>query len=166
MKKILLVAAMAVFGMGMSNAQDSFFAAGLRAAVPMGDAGDVSSFGVGLEAMYLKTIAENYMWGGSIGYTTYFTDDIEVLGQSIDVDDVAFLPITIRGVNYFGDSGLGLQADLGYAVGINDGNDGGILYQGKVVFNTEMLMFSAGYQIIQQSGDNWESIQLGASYKF
>lgn len=166
MKKLLLVAAIAVFGMGVSNAQDGSFGIGLRAAVPIGDAGDLASFGVGLEAMYMHSLSDEFMVGGSLGYTTYFTDDVEILGATVEVDDVAFLPINLKAVYSFGDSGFGLGADVGYAVGMDDGNDGGLLYEPKVVFNTETLMFSLGYQGIAVEDNSWDSIQIGAAYKF
>ena len=134
--------------------------------MPISDAGDLSSFGVGLEAMYLHPVSDEFMVGGSIGYTTYFTDDIEFLGQSVEVDDVAFLPVALKAIYSFGDSGFGVGADVGYAVGVNEDNDGGIMYEPKVVFNTEMLLFSVGYQGISNDGDSWDSIQIGAAYKF
>ena len=60
MKKVFLVAVFTVLGIGMSNAQDGGFAGGVRVAVPIGDFGDLASFGVGVEGMYLHPICLLY----------------------------------------------------------------------------------------------------------
>ena len=65
-----------------------------------------------------------------------------------------------------GESGFGLGADFGYAVGIDDGNDGGMMYEPKLVYNTETLLFSLGYQSISVEDFDVNSIQLGAMFKF
>ncbi|MFT6096900.1 MAG: hypothetical protein ACJAXY_002198 [Nonlabens sp.] len=166
MKKLLLCAAFVAFGMGMTNAQDGGFAAGIKAVVPMGDFADFSSFGIGAEVLYLHPVSDKFTLGGSVGYTTLFTDDIEILGSTFEIDDVAFLPIVVKAMYSLGDSGFGLGADIGYAVGINEGNDGGLLYEPKLVFSTDMLLFSVGYQGVSNDGDSLESIQIGAAYKF
>jgi hypothetical protein len=166
MKKLLLSAAFVALGMGISNAQEGGFAAGIKAVVPMGDFADFSSFGIGAEVMYLHPVSDKFTLGGSVGYTTFFTDDIEFLGTTLEIDDVAFLPIALKAMYSLGDSGFGLGADVGYAVGINKGNDGGLLYEPKLVFNTDMLLFSVGYQGVSNDGDSLESIQIGAAYKF
>jgi len=114
----------------------------------------------------MAPVGDSFMVGGNIGFMNYFGDEFDFPGGTIEVEDVQFLPVAASAMYAFGDGGFGLGADLGYAVGINDGNEGGLMYEPKVVYNTESIMFSLGYQGISNDGDSFESVQLGAIYKF
>ncbi|QJP33114.1 hypothetical protein F0365_01145 [Nonlabens sp. Ci31] len=166
MKKLLLSALVAVFAIGVSTAQDGQIAVGIKGAVPIGDAGDISDFGVGIEGAYLYPVGDQLTFGASVGFTNYFTKDVEFLGQEIEVDDVQFAPVKVMALYRLGDSGFGIGADVGYAIGINDGNDGGLIYEPKFIFDTDSILFTLGYQGISNDGNTFDSIQAGAAFKF
>ena len=124
MKKLFLLAAIAVFGLSSVNAQ-SGFNVGLNIGLPIGDAGDVSSASVGFDANYLFEVSEQLNVGPALGFTNSFGKSIDAIITSIDLDDVQFLPVAAAG-RFLPNENMYVGADLGYAVGIDDGNDGGI----------------------------------------
>jgi len=57
-------------------------------------------------------------------------------------------------------------ADLGYALGINDGNDGDFYYRPKVGINLVGLSLIASYSGISVSGGTLSSVNLGTEFGF
>ena len=161
MKKIILVAAVALFGFTM-NAQD--FKVGVNGALPIGDAGDFADFSVGLDVAYLWNVSEKFDVGVASGFTNAFTKDIDlgILG-TVEVDDVQFIPIA-GAARYNVSSDFYLGADVGYAIGINDGNEGGFYYRPKVGYNfSEKVGINLSYTGISNDGD-WSTIALGVEF--
>ena len=92
MKKVFLIAAIAVFGFTTVNAQEedkSFkedvnnvvemakgggFYVGANIGVPLSGAGDLASFNFGFDAAYLFEVIPNLEVGGLIGYTHFIGD--------------------------------------------------------------------------------------------
>src|SRR5690606_22400962 len=93
MKKLFFTAAIAVFGFSVMSAQGGF-KVGANFALPVGDAGDVSSFSIGLDAAYLIEVSDKFAVGGATGFTNAFgkTESISIFGYSVEVDydDVQF----------------------------------------------------------------------------
>ncbi len=161
MKKIILVAAVALFGFTM-NAQD--FKVGLNGALPIGDAGDIATFSIGLDVAYLWEVSEKFDAGVASGFTSAFGDEVTILGTTVEFDDVQFLPIA-GAARYNVSSDFFLGADLGYAVGINDGNDGGFYYRPKVGYNfSEKVSVNLSYTGIAVDGGSWDTIGLGVEF--
>lgn len=168
MKKVLF-AAIAVFAFGFTNAQATGFKAGVHFGLPMGDIKDAYSMNLGLDLGYLWNVAEGFDVGVATGYTTYLgkTTETTVAGFTVktEVKDASFIPVAGT-ANYGITENLFLGADLGYAVGINDGNDGGFLYQPKFGYKAEKFEAFLGYKGISQDGGTASSINLGFAYKF
>ncbi|MBC8754782.1 hypothetical protein H2O64_08875 [Kordia sp. YSTF-M3] len=157
MKKIILVAVVALFGFTM-NAQNGDFKVGLNGALPIGDAGDVSSFSIGLDVAYLWDVSEKFDVGVASGFTNAFIKD-----EFEGADNVQFLPIA-GAARYNVSSDFFLGADLGYAIGINDGNEGGFYYRPKVGYNfSEKVGINLSYTGISNDGD-WSTIALGVEF--
>lgn len=91
MKKTILVLALALSTISIS-AQE--FNLGLSGALPVGDAGDITTFGLNLDLNYLTEISEQFDLGVATGYHYYFGEDID-LGSfgTFEAEDVGFLPI-------------------------------------------------------------------------
>src|SRR5690606_35033708 len=160
MKKLLFTAAIAVFGFSVMSAQGGF-KVGANFALPVGDAGDVSSFSIGLDAAYLIEVSDKFSVGGATGFTNAFgkTESINIFGYSVEVDydDVQFIS---SDTVYVG-------ADLGYAIGINDGNDGGFFYRPRVGYSfTDMIGANLSYTGVSLDGGDWSTIGLGVEFSF
>lgn len=161
MKKIILVAVVALFGFTM-NAQD--FKVGINGALPIGDAGDFADFSVGVDAVYLWNVSEKFDAGIATGFSNAFTKDIEVLGSTVEVDDVQFVPIAGT-ARYNVSTNFYLGADLGYAIGINDGNDGGFYYRPRIGYNfSEKVSLNLSYTGVSVDGGSWDTIGLGVEF--
>ena|SRR5690606_4276737 len=169
MKKVLLIAAVAVFGLSNVNAQEGF-KVGANFALPIGDAGDYSSFSVGLDVAYLVEVSEKFAVGGAAGFTNAFgkTETLSGFGYSIDVeyDDIQFVPVAAA-ARFNATEALYVGADLGYAIGIDDGNDGGFYYRPRVGYSfTDMIGANISYTGISLDGMEWSTIGLGVEFSF
>lgn len=143
MKKLIMIAAMAVFG--LSSAQEGF-KLGAHIGVPVADAGDVSSFNLGLDAAYMWNVAPSFDLGIASGYTHFIGKSYDVPGGSIKGDDFGFIPIAASGKYRFSGSPVSLGLDLGYGISTKDGIDGGLYYQPKVAYNFSQGELYLGYQ--------------------
>ncbi|WP_432671617.1 hypothetical protein [Flavobacterium sp. SM2513] len=150
MKKLFLVAIATVGFVFSGTAQESQIKVGLDAGIPMGDIKDGSSFNLGANAAYMWTgVAEGLDVGAGVSYNTYFAKEIEYFDGFENVkekgDNANFLPIYAT-ANYSFTENIFAGADLGYAVGLTDGIDGGFYYQPKVGYQTEMFEVFIGYK--------------------
>ncbi|HOD11121.1 MAG TPA: hypothetical protein PKH91_10295, partial [Flavobacterium sp.] len=152
---ILTVAA--VFAFGVANAQDGAFKLGAHVGIPMGDIKDASSLNYGLDAAYVWSVADKFKAGVTTGYDVFSGKD--------GIDDITFLPVAATGQYSFSDKIFG-GLDLGYAVGISDNNDGGLLYQPKVGYQAEKFEVALGYKGIAVDGITVSAVTLGFNYKF
>ncbi|MBT8315171.1 MAG: outer membrane beta-barrel protein [Maribacter sp.] len=162
MKKVVLVAALALVGLTVS-AQDGL-KLGANLGLPVGDAGDVSGFSIGLDAHYMFETAGEFDLGVAAGFTNAFGKTIGDGNFSVEVDDVQFLPLA--GVARFSASEeISVGVDLGYAVGISDGNDGGFYYRPTVGYAvSDNIEINASYTGISLDGGTWSTINLGVLF--
>ncbi|PTX62645.1 outer membrane protein with beta-barrel domain [Kordia periserrulae] len=164
MKKTIL-AIVAVFAMVFTaNAQDGKFEVGINGALPVGDAGDAYTFSVGLDAAYLWNVSDKFDAGVATGFTNAFGDEFSVAGITFEVEDAQFIPLAGT-ARYNVSSDFFLGADLGYAIGINDGNDGGFYYRPKVGYNvSEKVSLNLSYTGISVDGGSFDTIGLGVMF--
>ena len=156
MKKLLLVAALAVFSFSSMNAQT--FKIGASLGLPAADAADISTFVLGVDAYYYFTnIDAPVELGLNAGFRNFFGDDID----GFEIEDGQFLPLAAAArLKLFGIVSGG--ADLGYAVGINDGNDGGFYFRPVVGIDiADTIELNASYESISNDGVTWGNINLG-----
>ena len=156
MKKVLFLAAMAVFGLTSVNAQE--FKGSVYGGLPIGDAGDITTFTIGVDLSYLFEVSESFMAGPSLGFNNSFLDS-DFIG-----DDIQFLPVAAA-ARYSVSDEFTLGADLGYAVGINEGNDGGFYYSPRVAYGvTDSIDIVAAYRGVSADGGSFDVISLGVEF--
>ena len=162
MKKLLLLSVIAVFAIGSMNAQGA--KAGISAGLPIGDAGDAWTFNVTLDVSYLWEVGENFNAGVTTGYSHSFGDSIDTGFGSFDVEDAQFVPLA--GAARFAISEeFTLGADLGYAIGIDDGNDGGFYYAPRAQYSvSEALDVVLAYRGISLDGGSFDVLTLGVEF--
>lgn len=162
MKKFILLIVLAVMGLGTSYSQGNF-RLGVNAGLPMGDSADFTSFQLGTDVAYMINLAGVAAVGPMVGYSHFFGDSgEEVGGVSLEVDDAQFVPIAASG--RFNLLSLALGLDLGYALGLNDGNDGGFYYRPQVGFSIGPVGLIASYQGISMDGGSVASVNLGVEF--
>lgn len=163
MKKLFLLPLFAIFAISSVNAQEGLNA-GINLGLPIGDAGDAWTFNVTLDVNYLWDAGENFKAGVATGYSHSFGDSIETGFGTIDVDDAQFLPVAGAARFAISDK-FTLGADLGYAIGIDDGNDGGFYYAPRAQYGiSEMLDIVFAYRGVSLDGGSFDVLTLGIEF--
>lgn len=161
MKKLFL-AAFAVFAFASVNAQE--FRAGISGGLPIGDAGDLAIFSIAVDLGYLFEISDDFDAGVTTGYSHSFGDEITILGTTFEVEDVQFIPLAASG-RFSVSEEFTLGADLGYAIGIDDGNDGGFYYSPRAQYSvSDAIDIVAAYRGVSVDGGSWDIISLGIEF--
>ncbi|OUR99011.1 hypothetical protein A9Q86_13150 [Flavobacteriales bacterium 33_180_T64] len=127
MKKLILLAAIAVFGLTNVSAQN--FSAGVNVGLPIGDAGDLYSFNVGLDVNALWEVSDDFQAGIASGYSHLFGDEI----NGFDVDDFQYVPLA-GAVRFNISDVFQIGTDVGYAIAVSDG-DGGFYYRPMIGYD-------------------------------
>ncbi|GGD08209.1 hypothetical protein [Hyunsoonleella pacifica] len=163
MKKLFFVAIIAIFGSLSVNAQGQFNA-GISGGIPIGDAGDFSTFAIAVDLGYLFEISDDFDAGGTIGYSHSFGEEQTFGSITIEAQDVQFLPIA-GSARFEVAPSFTLGADLGYALGINDGNDGGFYYSPRAQYSvSEAIDIVAAYRGVSRDGGSWNIVSLGIMF--
>ena len=168
MKKLCLVALLAVFSISSMNAQGSF-SGGLHLGIPSGDVSDFSSLNIGVDLSYLFEVSDGFDAGFTTGYTHFLGKEttIDFGGEgsfTIDAEDFGFIPIAGTARYAFSDQMFG-AVDLGYGISTNGGT-GGFYYQPKVGYSGETLDVFGFYKGISADGATVGAFGVGAAYKF
>ena len=159
MKKLLFIAVLSLGIYGL-QAQEGF-RAGVNVALPVGDASDFSSFSAGLDLQYLWSVEENFDAGVAAGFTNAFGKEFDTGIGTFEAEDVQFLPLAAA-ARYHASEQFRIGADIGYAVGINDGNDGGFYYRPLVGYGlSEKMELNLSYTGVSLDGATWSTIALG-----
>ncbi|MGB5403553.1 MAG: hypothetical protein WBN13_06220, partial [Robiginitalea sp.] len=115
----------------------------------------------GVDANHLWNVAESLDVGVATGFTNAFGKTFEILGQDFDAEDVQFIPIAAAGRYHVTDK-FRAGADIGYAIGINDGNDGGFYYRPILAYGiNQSFEVNFSYTGISLDGFTWSTISLG-----
>ena len=167
MKRILLSAAVLLIGLS-AQAQ---LKVGVNGGLPVGDFSDFykANFGADVYYYFVGADDEFFNLGLASGYSFFAGDDLEILGFTVDVENAQFVPIAAAGrINLL--EFLTAGADVGYGLGINDGNDGGFYYRATAGLDfgpVEISAFYLGYRF-EESGETATlgSLGIGLLYDF
>ncbi len=163
MKKLLLVAAFAVFA--FSTAQSQQMKAGVGAAIPMGDFKDGYGFGITGDFTYFFEVNDAFLVGPQAGILYYMGKNIDTGFGSFKPDDVMFLPISASARYLIEDFSFG--ADLGYGIGLSpSGMDGGFFYRPKVAYNFGSIGVVLSYSGVALDGATFSSLNAGVEFSF
>ena len=163
MKKLVLLS-MLFFAVSAVQAQD--IKVGAHVGIPVGDSSEGSNFDLGVDVAYLFSPIEMLQVGPMLGFSHYFTEEIDYNGMaSVDPPDASFLPIAASGRVSLGDA-VFAGADLGYAFGLNDGNDGGFYYRPKLGFDLLGVWVVGSYEGISRDGGSVSSVNVGVEFGF
>ncbi len=187
MKKLLVLAAIAVFSFTSVQAQDGvdkvidqaknggFYIGAnigfslLNSTRPLFnnlEADEFGSFNFGFDAAYLFEVMPNLEVGALVGYTQYVASGgytyIDDNGDDVKFDykDAGFVPISTSVRYYFGERKFFGGFDLGYAVNVvgDDNVDGGLFLRPKFGFNLGKIALIASYQRIFGNTDYTDGV--------
>lgn len=164
MKKLGLLIIAILFLAPAVNAQvNQDIKLGISGGLPLGDVKDYSSFNLSVDAAYLFEVADMVYVGPLVSYSHYFAKDFE----GTKIDDIQHLPIAASGrINFGLDKAVFLGADLGYAIGISDGLDGGIYYRPKIGYDFGGAAVILSYTGIDEDKITVNSLNLGVEFSF
>ncbi|MFC4219119.1 hypothetical protein [Flagellimonas marina] len=167
---LVVIAMIAISFSSMAQYVDrTNFKAGLNAGLPVGDAGDVSSFSLGLDIAYHIGASELLDLGFATGFINAFGDTTTISGGGVSVEtefeDFQFLPVAAS-LRLYPTYDFKLGADVGYAVGINEGNEGGFYLRPLIGYNiTGNTELNISYVNINNDG-NFSIATLGILFLF
>lgn len=167
MKKLMLVALFATFGFTGLQAQDGM-KLGVNAALPIGDAGDFFGFGASADLAFIWGVSDNFGAGLVTGFSHYFgkTYDFDFGEGTVEYDgpDYSFIPVA--GTARFSLSeNFTLGADLGYAIAVSDGADGGFYYAPRVEYGVSPNMdIVLSYRGVSVDGGSIDAVALGLQF--
>ena len=147
MKKTILLVSIALLGICSVLAQNvdrSSFKAGFNAGLPVADASEISSFSIGLDLNYHWGVSKTFDVGLAAGFINSFSEE--------EFEDFQFLPVA-GSVRIYPTYEFKFGADAGYAIGINDGNEGGFYYRPIIGYNiTGNTELNVSYTAIENNG--------------
>lgn len=155
MKKLFIIIALILTSFSVYS--QGRFKAGLNLGIPVGDLSDNYNLQFGADVAYMFGIADTFSVGPMLGYSNFFPEESDVF------DNVQFLPIAASGRFTLG-SAFFLGADLGYAIGIDDGNDGGFYYRPQLGYDFGLIGLVASYSGVSLDGGSASSINLGVEF--
>lgn len=168
MKRVLLLFLTVFLGVVGAQAQ---LKVGVNLGAPLGDAASASTLVASGNMGYFFDLSDELSLGFITGYSFSLGDgegdnDIRVgIENFIEEkgDNVQFVPVGI-GTRWLPVDRFSLGLDLGYAIGVNTGNEGGLYHSPKAAYAIgEIVDLVLGYQGVLSLGEEgyWDVLSLG-----
>jgi len=165
MKKLCLVAFVAIFSFSTANAQGNLEATA-EVGFVIGDASDFTSLSVGAALAYLFEVSDDFQAGPEIGYTNYFGKDFTSGSITFKTDDFGVVPILAKAQYSLTDQ-INAEGGAGYAVFTGDGGGGEFTWRvgGSYEFS-DGWRAAAGYNSITGDGGSIDAFFIGVRRDF
>jgi len=164
MKRFIFVLFLA-FCSSMTHAQEGF-KVGIQGGLPFGDFNDDVGLFVGADMGYMWALGEVVDLGATVGFIHGFAETFGDNAPSVDLPDVQFVPLA-GSLRIWPSNSFSFGINAGTALGINEGNDGGLYYRPIIGFllgpRTELNLSYTGIQLDEGT---WSSANLGVVYTF
>lgn len=146
----------------VSTLHSQTFKFGATVGVPLSDAKDAYTYTVGIDAYYYFTNLDALVAiGATSGYRNFFGDEV----GGVQFKDAQFAPIAAAArIKLFGILSAG--ADLGYAVGITDGLDGGLYFRPVIGIDIlDSLELNTSLEMIKDKA-TYGNFNIGVLFEF
>jgi len=160
MKKFLILAFVFFSYLATIQAQEGF-RIGIQGGIPSGDFDEAVSLMIGADVGYMWVLGEYFDLGLATGYVHGFGDTFELESVAAERPDVQFLPLA-GAFRFWPVRNLSIGGNVGQAIGINDGNDGGFYYRPMLgyLFN-QTTEINISYTSIDLDVATWNTISVG-----
>ena len=134
MKQIIicLVLTFISYGTQAQQVDRTNFRAGLTGGIVTGDFSEAYSLVLGVDLYHHWGLSKEIDLGVTVGFLNAFGEKEELIEGGVAVetefDNVQFIPVG-GSVRIYPTSGFKIGGDVGYAIGINEGNEGGFYYR-------------------------------------
>lgn len=137
MKKSIIILLFLCSGISLSaqrNVDRTNFRAGLNAGLVLGDFSEAYSFGLGIDLSHHWAVSKMIDVGLAAGFHNAFgsEESIEVNGSFTETEfaNIQYIPVGASFRVYPGKNvGFKFGGDVGYAIGLNEGNEGALYYR-------------------------------------
>ncbi|MCK0146169.1 hypothetical protein MWU78_10980 [Arenibacter sp. F26102] len=164
MKKVLTIFVFALLSLG-SYAQEGM-KIGIHGGLPLDEFQDQLSLVAGVDLGYRWGLSEIVDLGVMVGFVNGFPEKYDRDLFAEDLPNIQFMPLAAS-VRIWTSNSFSLGADVGQAIGINDGNDGGLYYRPTIGYlmgaQTEVNLSYTG---IKLDDATWTTLTLGVLYTF
>jgi hypothetical protein len=158
MRNNILVGIFLFFGTGMF-AQEGF-KIGFQGGLPINEYNDVLGVVIGVDAGYMWALGEVVDLGVAVGFVNGFPEKFRK-DTSVDLPNIQFVPLAAS-VRVWPSNSFSFGLDAGQAIGLNEGNDGGLYYRPIIGYlmgaATEVNLSYTGIRI---EGQPWATVTLG-----
>lgn len=142
------------------------FKIGINGEVPVGDNQDVVSLGIGADVGYMWALGEVVDVGAMAGFINGFPEKYHQEVGSPDLPNVQFLPLAAS-VRIWPSNSFSFGGQIGIAIGINEGNDGGFYYKPTIGYLMGAVTeINLSYTGITVDNAQWATVNLGILYTF
>lgn len=135
MKKgiLTLVLVFAVFALqAQRNVDRTNFRAGINGGLVLGDLSEDYSFSLGIDLYHHWGVSKALDIGVTAGFTNAFGEK-QIGVNETEFDNIQFLPVGASFRVYPGKNvGFKFGGDIGYAVGVDEGNEGALYYRPSI----------------------------------
>ncbi len=137
------------------------FKIGIQGGIPIGDFDDQVSLVVTADVGYMWALGEVFDLGIASGFINGFTDKFDTGSELVDLPNVQFIPAAAS-FRVWPSNSFSLGGDAGYAIGINEGNDGGYYVRPLIgyLFGTYTEL-NLSYSYVSLEGPTWSSVTVG-----
>lgn len=142
---------------GAAQAQEGF-KLGAHVGAPLGNAADVASVTLGIDAAYMWNITKGLDIGATTGYSHFFGKD--------DFNDFGFIPVAAAGKYKFDKLPLFVALDLGAAISTDNDRNSGLYVAPKVGYQMKNTELYLGFQNISSKYKNHNGYHWHGNDKF
>lgn len=162
MKKVILSLAIIAAALTTQAQDDKSFqlGGGINLGLPIGDAGDISSFAIGGELQGELGLSDNVKGLATVGYTHFIGKD---LGGGFKVN-YGIIPILV-GARIYPSEKFFLSGQIGYGKMTGDADGGGFAYKPQVGYDAGKFQLALSYNAVSNDGTfSW--LGLSGIFKF
>lgn len=142
------------------------FKLGIHGGLPINDFNDAVTLSLGLDTGYMFALGEVVDLGISTGFIHGFKETFDTVDIVGDLKNMQFVPFAAS-ARIWPSNSFSFGIDAGYALGVNEGNDGGLYYRpmlGYLMGPLTELNFS--YTTVDMDDVSWNSVNIGLLYTF
>lgn len=139
---------------------------GIHGGLPLEEFSEELSLVAGLDLGYRWGVSEVVDLGIMTGFVNGFPEKYDRELFSADLPHIQFMPLA-GSIRFWTSNSFSIGADVGQAIGLNDGNDGGLYYRptlGYLMGAQTEVNFS--YTGIELDDRTWSTLTLGVLYTF
>ncbi len=158
------------FSAQSQNVDRTNFRAGLNGGIVTGDFSEAYSLVLGVDLYQHWGISKTIDLGVTTGFSNAFGEKQEVSAGAVlietEFDNLQFIPVA-GSVRIYPTTGFKLGGDVGYAIGINEGNEGGFYYRPSLGIDINSGTTELNVSYLAVNGDvTYSSVLFGLLFLF